>query len=239
MAIKSGSDWITKTAVAAVAGVAAVVSYLHMQTVAAAAGEQWRAWLLPLSVDGLVISASLAAFRAKRANLPIHGMTKLSLVIGLVVSIAANVLVPFLRNLDTQQRSWLSAVVAAWPAVALALAFEEFLRLRHTASAEAETPETETAPSSSAAETLPSVPVPGVSANPVALPVSSRKPSAPVHDGSAPKHGGGADSSAKTEAMAVARAEPGITGKQLGTRFGRSDSWGRSIIRAARRDPTP
>ena len=61
---------ITVAAVLLVAAVAAVVSYAHMQEVADRAGEQWRAWLLPLSVDGLVVAASMALLTRRRAGLP-------------------------------------------------------------------------------------------------------------------------------------------------------------------------
>ncbi|WP_019856431.1 DUF2637 domain-containing protein [Actinopolyspora mortivallis] len=47
------ADAIPTLGVAMVAAVAAVVSYCHMRDVALVAGETWRAWLLPLSVDGL------------------------------------------------------------------------------------------------------------------------------------------------------------------------------------------
>lgn len=201
---------VTRLAVAAVAIVAAVVSYQHLYTVAVVAGESWRAWLLPLSVDGLVIAASLAAFRAKRNLEPVHAMTKLSLATGLVVSLGANVLVPFLPDLGTEQLSMLSATVAAWPALALGLAFEELLRLR-----------SDTPP-----ESVPAVAV-GTEAlpEPEEIPSTAELPPEPE--------------SLRAAALRVAVAEAGITGRKLGEMFNRSDSWGRGVLREARGSLTP
>ncbi|PPJ03335.1 hypothetical protein C5E51_28095 [Nocardia nova] len=197
---------ITAIAVAAVAVVAAVVSYEHLYTVAEISGEHWRAWLLPLSVDGLVIAASLSAFRSKRNREPVHPMTKLSLATGLVVSVAANVLVPFLPAVSS---GWLSAAVAAWPAVALALAFEELLRLRGTAEP----------------EPLPLEP------EPVDEPAEELEEPRPA----VPAGTAGAETP-RAAALRVALAEPGITGSALGARFARSDSWGRAVIREAKKN---
>ena len=48
---------ITTGAVLSVALVAAVASYEHMRALAEVAGEGWRSWLLPISVDGLAVAA--------------------------------------------------------------------------------------------------------------------------------------------------------------------------------------
>ncbi|WP_082857151.1 DUF2637 domain-containing protein [Nocardia nova] len=191
---------ITAIAVAAVAVVAAVVSYEHLYTVAEISGEHWRAWLLPLSVDGLVIAASLSAFRSKRNREPVHPMTKLSLGTGLVVSVAANVLVPFLPAVSS---GWLSAAVAAWPAVALALAFEELLRLRGNAE-------------------------------PEPLPLEPEPVDEPAEELEEPRPAG--TETPRAAALRVALTEPGITGSALGARFARSDSWGRAVIREAKKN---
>src|SRR5690349_2544405 len=57
-----GSVWVrrvTTAAVVLVAVVAAVASYEHMRELAERAGEGWRSWLLPVSVDGLAVAASM------------------------------------------------------------------------------------------------------------------------------------------------------------------------------------
>ena len=138
----SGERWPVVTAIGAVvtvAVVAAVVSYMHMREVAEAAGEEWRAILLPLSVDGMIVAATLNAWQAKRRQRSLPAMTLVALVAGLVVSIAANVAVPFL---DVLRGQWLSAVVAAWPPIALAISFEELVRmLRQSGTRAAGVPE--------------------------------------------------------------------------------------------------
>ena len=50
---------VTTAAVLSVALVAAIASYEHMRALADLAGEGWRSWLLPLSVDGLAVAASM------------------------------------------------------------------------------------------------------------------------------------------------------------------------------------
>lgn len=122
--------YVATVAVSAVALVAAIVSYEHMRTVALAAGEDWRSWLLPISVDGQVVAATLTAWQARRAGRRIAFMTKLALAVGLLVSVAANAGVPYLPESGTVPAE-LSAAVAAWPPLALALAAEELLRLHH------------------------------------------------------------------------------------------------------------
>ena len=99
--------------VALVAAVAAVVSYSHMYTLASRAGEGWRAWLEPLSVDGLLVGSSLILYVRRRSS----WLTWLGLSMGLLVSLAA------------AEPALVSRLVAAWPAVALALSYETLLTL--------------------------------------------------------------------------------------------------------------
>jgi hypothetical protein len=61
---------ITTLAVLAVALVAAIASYDHQRALAELAGEGWRAWLLPVSVDGLVVAASMSMLVRRRVGLP-------------------------------------------------------------------------------------------------------------------------------------------------------------------------
>ena len=54
-------------------------------------GEQWRAWLLPLSVDGLVVAASMVLLTRRRAGLPGGRLAWAALLGGVGASLAANV----------------------------------------------------------------------------------------------------------------------------------------------------
>jgi hypothetical protein len=103
------------------AAVAGVVSYGHMHALALRYGEQpWTAALLPLSVDGMIIAASLALLSDSR-----HGgrggvLPWVLLVIASSASLAANVAVahPML----------ISRIISAWPPFALIGAYEMLMR---------------------------------------------------------------------------------------------------------------
>jgi len=109
-------------AVLVVAAVAAVVSFAHMWTVADRAGEQWRAYLLPLSVDGLVVAASMVLLTRRRAGLPGGRLAWCALLGGVGASLAANI--------AAAEPTTTARVVAAWPALAFAVAFELLLQQR-------------------------------------------------------------------------------------------------------------
>jgi Protein of unknown function (DUF2637) len=107
-------------AVIVVALVAAAASYEHMRVLAVQAGEGWRAWLLPLSADGMMVAASMALLSRRRAGEPGGLLAWVALLAGAATSIAANVAAaqPTLTGRD----------VVAWPPVALALAYELLLQ---------------------------------------------------------------------------------------------------------------
>jgi hypothetical protein len=106
----------TTLAVLLVALVAAVASYEHMRALAVVAGEDWRSWLLPISVDGLAVAASLTMLVRRRAGLPAGGLAWVALLLGLGASMAANV--------AAAEPTVAGRLVAAWPPVALLLAYE-------------------------------------------------------------------------------------------------------------------
>src|SRR5262245_1204615 len=66
--VPASGRWVTTASVLAVAGVAAVASYEHMRALAELAGEGWRSWLLPISVDGLAVAASMTMLVRRRAG---------------------------------------------------------------------------------------------------------------------------------------------------------------------------
>jgi hypothetical protein len=117
------SGWVrgtTTVAVLLVALVAAVASYEHMRALAVVAGEGWRSWLLPISVDGLAVAASMTMLVRRRAGLPAGGLAWAALLMGLGASMAANV--------AAAQPTVAGRLVAAWPPVALLLAYELLMR---------------------------------------------------------------------------------------------------------------
>jgi hypothetical protein len=113
---------ITTLAVLAVALVAAVASYDHQRALAELAGEGWRAWLLPVSVDGLIVAASMSMLVRRRAHLPAGTLAWTSLLSGIGASLAANV--------AAADPTLVGRVVAAWPPVALLLAWELLMQVR-------------------------------------------------------------------------------------------------------------
>ena len=119
---------VTVAAVLLVAAVAAVISYAHMREVAARAGEGWRSLLLPLSVDGLVVAASMVLLGRRRVGLAGGWLPWCALLGGVGASLAANI--------AAAEPTATARVVAAWPALAFAVAFELLLQQRRAAVTE-------------------------------------------------------------------------------------------------------
>jgi hypothetical protein len=104
-----------------VAGIAAYVSYRHVREVVGRYGEtEDIAALLPLSVDGLIVVASLTMVDDHRRGRPVAWVTRLAFWLAVCASLAANVL--------HAQPSGIARVVAAWPSVALLLTVEVLAR---------------------------------------------------------------------------------------------------------------
>ncbi|HEX4701826.1 MAG TPA: DUF2637 domain-containing protein, partial [Pseudonocardiaceae bacterium] len=82
---------VTTASVALVALVAGVVSYMQMHEVAARAGEGFRAWLVPLAVDGLMVAASMTMLVRRRAGIPAGPLVLVSILAGAGASLVANV----------------------------------------------------------------------------------------------------------------------------------------------------
>jgi hypothetical protein len=114
-----GDVWVRRGCALLVAAVAAYSSYAHQRHFALAGGaDQVSAALWPLSVDGLVVLASLGLVRAQsntttRARLALW----VAFLLGVAVSLAANIAAaPVL--------GWQPVLVAGWPPLALLLAVE-------------------------------------------------------------------------------------------------------------------
>jgi Protein of unknown function (DUF2637) len=107
---------VTTGAVLAVALVAALASYEHMRALAALAGEGWRSWLLPISVDGLAVAASMTMLVRRRAGERAGVLAWVALLLGLGASLAANV--------AAAEPTVQGRLVAAWPPVGLLLSYE-------------------------------------------------------------------------------------------------------------------
>src|SRR5215468_4725761 len=114
-----GDVWVRRGCALVVAAVAAYSSYAHQRHFALAGGaDQVSAALWPLSVDGLVVLASLGLVRARsstttRARLALW----VAFLLGVAVSLAANIAA-------APTLSWQPVLVAGWPPLALLLAVE-------------------------------------------------------------------------------------------------------------------
>ena len=116
----------TALAVAAVAAVAAVISYRHAYELVSTHGETGAtARLVPFTVDGLILAASMLILDANRRNQPAPPLARWCLAAGILATIGANLA----HGLG---HGPIGALVSAWPALALAGAFELLMTLIRT-----------------------------------------------------------------------------------------------------------
>ena len=116
----------TALAVAAVAVVAAVISYQHAYELARSHGESGvTAQLLPFTVDGLIWAASMLVLDASRRNQPVPRLAAWSLGVGIVATVGANLA-------HGAGHGPVGALVSAWPALALVGSFELLMMLIRT-----------------------------------------------------------------------------------------------------------
>jgi hypothetical protein len=108
----------TAAVVCAVAAFAAVVSYSHICRLGRAHGQDGTAVrLLPLSVDGLILAASLVLLHEARNGRDAPGLARFMLWLGIAATIGANIAYGARYGL-------LGALISAWPAVAFIGAVE-------------------------------------------------------------------------------------------------------------------
>jgi Protein of unknown function (DUF2637) len=117
----------TGAVVLAVAAFAAVVSYSHIYDLAREHGQAGAAArLLPLSVDGLILAASLVMLHAARTA-GLVWLARCMLGLGVAATVGANVFYGLAFGM-------LGAVISAWPAVAFIGAAEMALGMVRSAS---------------------------------------------------------------------------------------------------------
>jgi hypothetical protein len=111
--------WVRRCSTLMVAGVAAYSSYEHQRHFAATGGaDPTGARLWPLSVDGLLLLASIGLLRTgPHASRRTRAVLWAAFILGIAVSLAANIAAA--PNLG-----WQPVLVAGWPPVALLLAVE-------------------------------------------------------------------------------------------------------------------
>ncbi|GHE28723.1 hypothetical protein GCM10017673_34030 [Streptosporangium violaceochromogenes] len=113
----------TTAVVALLAAVAAVVSYRHILEVVREHGETgWVAYLVPLTVDGLLVAASLTLLEAARRRHTRHWLSWVAVAVGISLTLGANVLHGWKHGV-------IGAIIAALPAVTLTISFELLMGL--------------------------------------------------------------------------------------------------------------
>lgn len=121
----TGQVAVTRAAASVVATVAGYVSYLHIVDVAMAVGERPEvAYALPVTVDALMVMATLALLSDRR-----NRWAQAGFLFGVSVSVTCNV--------ASAAPTWPARGVAAIPAVALLLAVEILVRSGRPAPAPA------------------------------------------------------------------------------------------------------
>ena len=106
---------------AVVASIAGYASYWHQVAVATRAGERAElAHIVPLSVDGVLVVASIVMVDARHEGRYPHWVTRVGFGIGILASVSANI--------ASALPTWLGRAEAAWPAFALLLVVEMLSR---------------------------------------------------------------------------------------------------------------
>jgi len=124
----------TALAVATVAAVAAVISYRHAYELVSTHGETViTARLVPFTVDGLILAASMLTLDANRRRQQVPPLARWCLGAGIVATTGANLA----HGLG---HGPIGALISAWPAVALAGSFELLMTLIRTDRCEASAP---------------------------------------------------------------------------------------------------
>ncbi|MFU8854491.1 DUF2637 domain-containing protein [Micromonospora sp. SL1-18] len=114
----------------AVAGIAAWSSWSHMVATALRYGERPEvAYVLPLSVDGLLVVASAALVDDKRAGKRPRMSARVAFALGVVASLAA--------NMAHAQPNTGARIISAWPAIALLAVVELMSRSGRQVKSEA------------------------------------------------------------------------------------------------------
>lgn len=121
-------QWSTVAAVVALAAVAGWVSYIHVYDVVQLYGRQRGAlaYAYPVTTDGLIYASSMVLLNAARKAAKAPRLAWWTLVLGILITSAANVG-------DGVRYGPVAAFIAFWPAVALVLGYELCMMLIRSA----------------------------------------------------------------------------------------------------------
>jgi hypothetical protein len=123
--------WAMTFVVSAVILFAAIVSYTHVHSLAAAHREDGvQSHLLPLSLDGVIAEASLVMLYAARHKLDSPGLARVMLWAGITATLGANALVALPPQwVSPVANAVIGATLSAWPAAAFIGSVELVMRL--------------------------------------------------------------------------------------------------------------
>lgn len=163
---------ITTVAVVTVALIAAVVSYSHMHDLAASVGEHWRSYLIPISIDGMIVAASMTLLTRHRAGLKGSTLAWVALIGGVIASVAA--------NMADARNDYVAILLAGSAPLVFAIGFELLLLQRHADRLTTETPSSAGMPAESAKSSTPAPPPvdpsPAVTASTPPVPTKPKLP---------------------------------------------------------------
>ncbi|WP_435112208.1 DUF2637 domain-containing protein [Nocardiopsis synnemataformans] len=231
MAASTWSRWVTVGAVLVLALIAAVVSYSHMYELALRHGEpEWRAALFPLSVDGMIVGASMTLLSDARHGRKGDLLPWTLLIVGSGASLAANVAV-------ADPTMW-SRIIHAWPSFALIGAYELLMREFRTAARSVRIASVDDQARSPASEVETSEDCTAVVSN-----ASENTDLQIVHGRDAAVIAGSALSPFQARAWRWARERQHETGelpsgREIAARFGRKERWGRLVKQRGQRQDT-
>jgi hypothetical protein len=211
---------IATAATGAIAFSAAALSYHGLHALAVRAGVPgWLAWLLPVTVDGLVVAGLAGGLYATLAGLSTRYSTLLVLV-GVSASIAGNLL--------AAETTVTGRAVAVLPPVVLALAVHQsLLVLRHRASLPPARAR-RNARAQPAAVTASPAPEPAAPA--AARTERATRPAAAAGRTAASPASGGT----REQVARMLADDPALTGAEVARRLGVDPSWARALLRQAR-----
>lgn len=194
---------MTTGAVLVVAAIAAVISYEHVVALALRYGQPvLAAYLLPVSIDGLVAVSSLVMLRSARIGASSPWLARTGLVLAVAATLACNVGYGVAHG-------WPGALLSGWPAVAFVMAAETAISMTRRG------PVGEESGHQADAARLPA----GAGVRAESLPPPPRQTRKPqsTKDGSGQRM-----SAADREAavMAVELAEPGLSHAEIARRMG-------------------
>jgi Protein of unknown function (DUF2637) len=207
---------LTGASVLLVAGIAATISYMHIARLALAYGQEpVAAYLLPISIDGVVATSSLVMLRAARAGVDSPWLARAGLVLSIMATLGANVM-------SGLGHGWPGALLAGWPAVGFILSAETAIGMsRRTQSHAVSDP---------AAEPIPAVIAPAAigSVTGAAADHAPRQPKRSKHGrsrvGGSLAHRQAMRAELEAEAVALLAAEPRIGTTEMARRLSCSPS---------------